>query len=135
MRLQCLQDLTCSTMKMITHRVERSEIDITYNLFIMVCPGTWAQEMVEYVCRGVGDPCNLIILIWSSLHDRWGDPPNVTSPIFKTIFPRPCKQALRLYLKLNSYTRCMGKWPIRVQVFCYSEWWHSCTLKHTSYWV
>ena len=32
-----------------------------------------------------------LILIWSRLHDRWGDPPFVTSP---TWAPPPCKQAL-----------------------------------------
>ena len=33
-----------------------------------------------------------LILIWSRLHDRWGDPPLVTSPIWGP--PPPCKQAL-----------------------------------------
>ena len=33
-----------------------------------------------------------LILIWSRLHDRWGDPPHVTSPIWSP--PPPCKQAL-----------------------------------------
>ena len=34
-----------------------------------------------------------LILIWSRLHDRWGDPPNVISPIWSP--PPPCKQARR----------------------------------------
>ena len=34
-----------------------------------------------------------LILIWSRLHDRWGDLPQVTSPIGGP--PPPCKQALR----------------------------------------
>ena len=33
------------------------------------------------------------MLIWSRLHDRWGDPPHFTSPIWG--HPPPCKQALR----------------------------------------
>ena len=33
-----------------------------------------------------------LILIWSRLHDRWGDPPHVTSPIWGR--PPPYKQAL-----------------------------------------
>ena len=33
-----------------------------------------------------------LILICSRLHDRWGDPPHVTSPIWGP--PPPCKQAL-----------------------------------------
>ena len=35
-----------------------------------------------------------VILIWSRLHDRWGDPPHVTSPIWGP--PPSCKQALKL---------------------------------------
>ena len=33
-----------------------------------------------------------LVLIWSRLHDRWGDPPHVTSPIWGP--PPPYKQAL-----------------------------------------
>ena len=33
-----------------------------------------------------------LILTWSRLHDRWGDPPHVTSHIGSP--PPPCKQAL-----------------------------------------
>ena len=32
--------------------------------------------------------------IWLRLHDRWGDPPYVTSPIWG--LPPPCKKALRV---------------------------------------
>ena len=35
-----------------------------------------------------------LILIWSRLRDRWGDPPHVTSPIWGP--PPPCKLALTL---------------------------------------
>ena len=35
-----------------------------------------------------------LILIWSRLHDRWGDPLHVTSPIWGP--PPPCKQAIKL---------------------------------------
>ena len=34
-----------------------------------------------------------LILIWSRLHDRWGDPTRVTSPAWG--LPTPCKQALK----------------------------------------
>ena len=34
-----------------------------------------------------------LILIWSRLHDGWGHPLHVTSPIWGP--PTPCKQALR----------------------------------------
>ena len=34
-----------------------------------------------------------LILILSRLHDRWGDPPRVTSPIWGP--PPPCKQTLK----------------------------------------
>ena len=34
-----------------------------------------------------------LILIWSLLHDRWGHPPRVTSPVWGPT--PPCKQALR----------------------------------------
>ena len=34
------------------------------------------------------------MLILSRLHDRWGDPPHVTSPTWGP--PPPCKQALRV---------------------------------------
>ena len=34
-----------------------------------------------------------LILIWLRLHDRWGDPPHVTAPIWGP--PPPCKQALK----------------------------------------
>ena len=43
-------------------------------------------------------PFNLILL-----HDRWGDPPHVTSPIWGP--PSPCKQALRIQLLDKSRTR------------------------------
>ena len=33
------------------------------------------------------------IQIWSRLHNRWGDPPNVASTIWGS--PSPCKQALK----------------------------------------
>ena len=36
------------------------------------------------------------IKIWSRLHDRWGDPPHVTSPTWGP--PPPCKQALSLLM-------------------------------------
>ena len=35
-----------------------------------------------------------LILIWSRLHDRWGGPLHVTSPICGP--PPPCKQAIKL---------------------------------------
>ena len=34
-----------------------------------------------------------LILIWSRLHDRWGNPPHITSPTWGP--PPTCKQALR----------------------------------------
>ena len=34
-----------------------------------------------------------LILILLRLHDRWGDPPHVTTPIWGP--PPPCKQALK----------------------------------------
>ena len=34
-----------------------------------------------------------LILIWSRLHDRWGNPPHITSLTWGP--PPPCKQALR----------------------------------------
>ena len=40
-----------------------------------------------------------LILIWSRLHDRWGDPPHVTSPIWGP--PPPCKQALSVCWSQN----------------------------------
>ena len=40
-----------------------------------------------------------LILIWSRLHDSWGDLPHVTSPIWGP--PPPCKQALTLENKLT----------------------------------
>ena len=42
-----------------------------------------------------------LILIWSRLHDRWVDPPNVTSPTGGP--PPPCKQALRAKILSNSW--------------------------------
>ena len=35
-----------------------------------------------------------LILIWSRLHDGWGNPPHVTSPTWGPL--PPCKQALKL---------------------------------------
>ena len=35
-----------------------------------------------------------LILIWSRLHYRWGNPPHVISPIWGP--PPPCKQAIKL---------------------------------------
>ena len=37
-------------------------------------------------------PICSLILLWSRLHDRWADPPHVTSPILGP--PPPCKPAL-----------------------------------------
>ena len=40
-----------------------------------------------------------LVLIRSRLHDRWGDPPHVTSPIWG---PRPpCKRALKVILVVS----------------------------------
>ena len=43
-----------------------------------------------------------LILIWSSLRVRWGDPPHVTSPIWDP--PPPYKQALNKLIKINLLT-------------------------------
>ena len=42
-----------------------------------------------------GNRVTRLSIIWSRLHDRWGDPPHVTSPIWAP--PPQCKQALTTY--------------------------------------
>ena len=42
-----------------------------------------------------GNGVTRLSIIWSRLHDRWGDPPHVTSPIWGP--PPQCEQALTTY--------------------------------------
>ena len=54
----------------------------------------WGTQVGE-VTRFGGVTC--LSIIWSRLHDRWGDPPHVTSPTCIWGPPPQCKQALRTY--------------------------------------
>ena len=61
--------------------------------------GGGGPQVGDVTCLG-GVTClsiESLILIWSRLHNRWGDPPHVTSPIWGP--PLPCKQALSLVVK------------------------------------
>ena len=65
-----------------------------------------------------------LILMWSRLHVRWGNPPHVTSPTWGT--PPSCKQALKSYIQRKR----MRKWRAdskldgikRESVVCTSVW-------------
>ena len=76
------------------------------SVFMYVCSQSFfmctIQSKLRACLRGgagpqVGEVTRLsiwsLILIWSRLHERWGDPPHVTSPIWGP--PPPRKQALR----------------------------------------
>ena len=56
----------------------------------------WGPWVGQVTCLGWVTHLSIwsLILIWSCLHDRWGDPPRVTSPTWGP--PPPCKQALSL---------------------------------------
>ena len=56
-----------------------------------------------------------LILTWSRLHDRWGDSPQVTSPIWSP--PPPCKQALTTCLK---YPFKISHYEVNYTVGCIS---------------
>ena len=61
--------------------------------------GGGGPQVGDVTCLG-GVTClsiESLILTWSRLHDRWGEPPHVTSPIWGP--PLPCKQALSLVVK------------------------------------
>ena len=66
-------------------------------LFTWRCgtPGRWGNP-VRWSNPPVHKMSHFKIKIWSRLHDRWGDPPHVTSPTWGP--PPPCKQALSLLM-------------------------------------
>ena len=66
----------------------------TYMAYIREYPPPPPREVTRI--GGVTCAClsiSSLILIWSRLHDRWGDQPHVTSPLWGP--SPPCKQALR----------------------------------------
>ena len=79
-----------------------------------------------------------LILIWSRLHDRWGDPQPVTSPTRGP--PPPCKQALRLVPRPNRFifrSFFPEKWKLRFayepSVFVFAKPTH--TKRRASLWL
>ena len=83
----------------------------------MGAPGRWGKLL-----RWGNPPVHIICYfsIWSRLHDRWGDPPHVTSPIWGPLPPRklnvfflPCRiegiiWLIRLLSLLNWNNRLLG---------------------------
>ena len=57
-----------------------------------------------------------LILIWSRLHDRWGDPPHVTSPICGP--QPPCKQALSQISMYCVITLFVCPWAKCYSIYC-----------------
>ena len=68
--------------------------------------GGGGPQVGEVTCLGGVTRLSIqsVILIWSRLHDEWGDPPHVISPTWG--LPPPCKQALNVihYLPLQVFT-------------------------------
>ena len=72
-----------------------------YNNWIWVCPKPFFDMQLISLLFGGGEPqvgevtrlsIQSLLLIWSRLHDWWGNPLHVTSPTWGP--PPPCKQAL-----------------------------------------
>ena len=93
----------------------------------------WGRRAVCTQARGpqVGEVTRLggvtrlsiksLILIWSHLHDRWGDPPRVTSPIWGP--SPPCKQAPKHPGYQPGPDSCFGKICKLMRFMFRSLWW------------
>ena len=75
-----------------------------------------------------------LILIWSRLHDGWGDPPHLNSPIWGP--PPPCKQAVRACLhvgggfRVGEVNRSDGVARLTILSLIWSPTYPSCKRDH-----